>query len=277
MIMSVKSLFMFLPLLRRQMKVVSTSIHHHGHATHPIPGICRCSQSPHLIFPVLILLLLGSSYSTARAQQTLFNVPSADVLDRGEVYGELDLSFKPVEPKFSSFVPRVVFGVGSRVEVGLNIAGNVQPGSDTTTLVTAVKWKPYDGGDNGWAFIVGNNLFIPVRNRSFNVGNYAYAAFSKTLKTKTRLTAGGYHFTKDVVAPGAQRAGGQFGFEQPVTEKLTVQADWFTGRHANGYFTPGITYKLNPKLIGFFGYSLGNSNVTRGNHYFYGAVGVSFD
>ncbi|HEY9405520.1 MAG TPA: hypothetical protein VIQ24_22915 [Pyrinomonadaceae bacterium] len=253
------------------------SIQQDSHVTYAVRGICGCGQALHLIFSVLVLLLLGSSCSTARAQQTIFNVPSTDVLDRGDVYGELDISFKPVEPKFSSFVPRVVFGVGGRVEVGLNVTGNVQPGADTTTIVTAVKWKPYDGGDNGWAFIVGNNLFIPVRNRSFNVGNYAYAAFSKTLATKTRLTAGGYHFTRDVVAPGAQRAGGQFGFEQPVTGKLTVQADWFTGKHANGYFTPGVTYKPSPKLTGYFGYSLGNSNVTHGNHFFYAAVGVNFD
>lgn len=277
MVTSVKSLFLFLPSLRRQMKVASMSLHHDGHATRAARGIGRRRRASQLIFSILILLLLGSHFSTARAQQTLFNVPSADVLERGEVYGELDISFKPVEPKFSSFVPRVVVGVGGRVEVGLNVTGNVQPGSDSTTLVTAVKWKPYDGGDNGWAFIVGNHLFIPVRNRSYTVGNYAYAAFSKTLKTKTRLTAGGYHFTRDVVAPGAQRAGGQFGFEQPVTEKLTVQADWFTGKHANGYFTPGVTYKLDPKLTSYFGYSLGNSNVTRGNHFFYAAVGLNFD
>lgn len=239
---------------------------------------CPGARSPHLAsFTALLLLLLSGFLSTAKAQQTLFNVPSTDVLDRGKVYGELDVSFKSVEPEFSSFVPRVVVGVGSRVEVGLNVTGNVQPGADITTLVPTIKWKPYDGGDNGWAFVVGNNLFIPVRNRSYAAGNYAYAEFSKTFPTRMRLTAGFYHFTKNVVAPRAQRAGGQFGFEQPVSERFAVQADWFTGRHANGYFTPGFSYKLTPKLTGYFGYSLGNSNVTRGNHFFYAEVGFNFN
>jgi len=226
-----------------------------------------------LIFPPILFL----GVTTANAQQTLFNVPSADVLDKGKVYGEVDVPFRLTEPRFSSFVPRVVVGVGGRVEVGLNLTGNIQPGVDTTTLVPAVKWKPYDGGENGWRVVVGNNLFIPVRNRSYRVGNYAYAEVSKTLRTKTRLTAGGYHFTKNVVAPDAQRAGGQFGFEQPVTRKFTIQADWFTGKHTNGYFTPGFAYKLSPKLTGYFGYSLGNSDVTRGNHFFYGEVGFNFN
>ncbi len=94
------------------------------------------------------------------------------MLERGKVYAELDMSFKTVEPEFSSFVPRVVAGAGGRVEFGVNVAGNIQPGADATTLVPAIKWKPYDGGGNGWAFVVGNNVFIPVRNRSYDIGNH---------------------------------------------------------------------------------------------------------
>ncbi|MGB9180597.1 MAG: hypothetical protein WCB68_15290 [Pyrinomonadaceae bacterium] len=230
---------------------------------------------------ILQLLLLMFFFSLmlkpVGAQQTLFNVPTTDVLDRGKVYAELDVPFKIVEPKFSSFVPRVVIGAGHRIEAGLNINGNIQPGPDATTLVPAIKWKPYDGGDNGWAFVVGDNLFIPVRHRSYNLGNYLYAEFSKSFRTKTRLTFGGYHFSENVVAPNAQRAGGQFGFEQAVTKTFSIQADWYTGQHANGYFTPGIVYKLNPKLTGYFGYSLGNAGITRGNHFFYAEVGFNFN
>jgi hypothetical protein len=248
--------------------------YYRGRAARAISGVC---PRAHFVAFSALIFLLGGVSPPAEAQQTLFNVPSTDVLARGKVYAELDVSFKPVEPQFSSFVPRVVVGVGGRVEAGLNVTGNVQPGADTTTLVPGVKWKPYDGGENGWAFVVGNNLFLPVRNRPYKVGNYAYAEVSKTFRTKARLTAGGYHFTKDVVAPGAQRAGGQFGVEQPVTEKFTIQADWITGRHSGGYFTPGAAYKLGPKLTGYLGYSLGNARVTRGNHFFYAELGFNFN
>ncbi|MDQ2976357.1 MAG: hypothetical protein M3R69_13245 [Acidobacteriota bacterium] len=100
-------------------------------------------------------VLFCGAFSAAHAQQTIFNVPSTDVLDRGKVYGELDVSFKPTDStsvnKFSSFVPRVVVGAGSRIEIGLNITGNLEPGPDTTTLVPAFKWKPYQGKSNGVA------------------------------------------------------------------------------------------------------------------------------
>jgi hypothetical protein len=219
-------------------------------------------------------------FSAAHAQQTIFNVPTTDVLDKGKVYVELDASLKPTDgalvTKSSSFVPRVVVGAGSHVEIGLNITGNIQPGPDSTTLVPTIKWKPYQGKDNGWAFVVGDNLFVPVPNRSYNAGNYVYAEMSRTFKSGTRVTFGGYDFTRNVVAT-ANRAGGQFGFEQPLNKKVTVAADWFTGKHAAGYFTPGVVFKVGPKVTGYAGYSIGNQNPSKGNHFFLLELGYNFN
>jgi len=232
-----------------------------------------------LFFPML-LCLCGSA-PTAHAQQTVFNVPTTDVLTRGKVYFELDLSVKPNDTDalghFSSSVPRLVVGVGHRVEVGVNVLGNVKPGADMTTLAPALKWKVYDGGNNGWAIAVGDNLFFPVRNKTYNAGTYAYTMVQKSFKPGTRLGFGSYFFSKNVVAPNANRAGGQFTFEQPVTKKLNLNADWFTGRIASGYLTTGAAYKLTPKLTGVAAYSLGNSQVRHGNHFFYFELGYNFN
>jgi hypothetical protein len=228
----------------------------------------RTLRAVSLLFGFILIVLCTS---TAQAQQTIFNVPTTDVLDKGKVYFELDVSFKPqnsqIVGRFSSLVPRVVIGAGNNVEVGLNINGNIQPGPDSTTLAPTVKWKPYQGQDNGIAIVVGDNLFIPVRNRSYNAGNYIYAEISKTFRSGTRITAGAYDFTQNVVAP-ANRAGGQLGFEQPLNKKASFAADWFTGKHSAGYFTPGVVFKVGAKITGYAGYSIGNQNVSRGNHFF---------
>jgi hypothetical protein len=85
----------------------------------------------HVIFASFVLLF-GLSLK-AQAQQTIFNVPSADVLEKDKVYGELDVSFKPnknpdnVVSRFSSFVPLIVIGTDGRVEVGLNVTGISSP------------------------------------------------------------------------------------------------------------------------------------------------------
>ena len=228
---------------------------------------------------VFALLFSMLSYSTIYSQQTIFNVPTTDVLDKGKVYAELDASFKfnnqDAARKFSSFVPRIVIGAGKNVEVGLNVNGNIQPGLDSTTLVPSVKWKFYQNEKKDVALIAGTNVYIPVRNRGYNIGSYSYVAGSKTIN-KTRLTAGGYYFSKNVVAT-AGRAGGQFGIEQTVNSKFSVAADWITGKHASGYFTPGVIYKPTPKVTAYLSYSLGNAQLRQGNHFFLFEIGYNFN
>ncbi|PWT88919.1 MAG: hypothetical protein C5B55_12240 [Blastocatellia bacterium] len=228
-------------------------------------------------FAVIICGML----TTAHAQQTVWNVPTTDVLDKGKVYFELDITAKPNDSdavkKFSSFVPRLVVGTGHNIEVGLNVIGNVQPGPDATTLVGAFKWRVYNGGDNGWAMVVGDHVFIPVHNRGYDIGNYTYLMVQKTFKTKTRIGFGSGVFTRDVVAANAVRGVGQFTFEQPVTKKFSVASDWYTGKHSNGYWTSGGIYKLTKKLTGYAGYSVGNANASHGNHFFYFELGYNFN
>lgn len=228
---------------------------------------------------ILILFLTALAGKTL-AQQTVFNVPSADVLDRGKVYVELDAAFKfnndEALNRFSSFVPRVVAGAGKNVEVGLNVTGDINPGADSTTLVTTAKWRFYKNEKKKIALFAGTNFYVPVRNRSYKFGTYSYVAAAKTFN-KTRFTAGGFVYSKNVAAPNASRGGGQFAVEHAVNDNFTLAADWLTGKHANGYFTPGIIYKPHPKVTTYFTYSIGNTNASKGNHYFLFEVGYNFN
>jgi hypothetical protein len=235
-----------------------------------------------LIFGAASIAVLVLAFCLkAQAQQTVFNVPTTDVLDKGKVYLELDASFKPNDSpainKFSSFVPRIVVGTGGKVEVGLNVTGNIQPGPDSTTLVPTIKWKVYEGGDNGWDIVVGDNLFVPVRNRAYDAGTYAYLMTQKTFSQGTRVGFGGYFFSENVVAASANRAGGQFTIEHPLNKKVTLAADWFTGKHGAGYVTPGVIFKMGPKVTGYTSYSIGNQNASQGNHFFLFEIGYNIN
>lgn len=215
-----------------------------------------------------------------QAQQTIFNVPTTDIMGRGKVYAEVDASFKPNSQtalhRFASFVPRAVVGMGGNVELGLNVTGNIQPGDDSTTLVPNAKWRFYQNEKNGIAMVAGTNLFIPVTNQGNDLGTYSYLAISKTIN-KTRLTGGGYVTSKNVFAPEAVRSGGQFGIEQTVNSKFSVAADWITGKHASGYVTPGFIYKPTSRLTSYWAYSIGNSNASNGNHLFLFEVGYNLN
>lgn len=233
-------------------------------------------KSGRILFCAAICHFLISG-AVATAQLTIANVPSSDILDRGKIYYEQDFSFKVdknrsnVLNRFTSFVPRYVFGVGRNVEVGVNFLGNLQPGRDLKTIAPIVKWKVFER--KGFSVVTGNHLYIPISNRTYKIGNYFYTQASQSFGAKTRLTAGGYYFTKKVVADNRQ-FGGQFGIEQQVSKKFGVAADWFTGKNSAGYFTPITNYKINRRVTFFGGYSLGNTNLRRGNHFFFTAVGI---
>jgi hypothetical protein len=223
---------------------------------------------------VLPLMLLCAS-CVLLAHETVFNVASGDVLDQGKVYGELDFTYQHSQ-NLSGFAPRVVVGLGKRIEAGLNVNGVSTADEPQTTLSPTVKWKAYDGGQNGWAFLLGDDVFIPVQNRTYHAGNYFYAEFTKTWKAGTRVTFGGYHFTRDVIA-AAQRAGGQFAIEQPLNKRVTLATDWYTGAHSLGFVTPGVILKVTAKLTLYGTYQIGNRGATNGNHQMLVEVGWNFN
>ena len=212
----------------------------------------------------------------ANGQQTIFNVPTTDILDRGKVYAELDISFKLDDPRFSSFVPRLVVGTGGNVEIGLNVTGNIQPGDDATAVVPTVKYRFYQNQKKDVSIIAGTNFLIPIRNRAYDFGTYSYLAGSRTIK-KTRFTAGAYIASRNVIAPKAVRAGGQFGFEQTINDKFIIAVDWITGKHDAGYFTPGLIYKPHSKVTTYWSYPIGNERASRGNHFVLFEIGYNFN
>ncbi len=224
---------------------------------------------------VLVLVLLVFSATRAYGQETVFDVPSADILDKGKLYGELDGTVRPVDP-FATFTPRVVVGIGHQIEVGFNFDGLSAPRLGQLDVSPTVKWRPWKSDSSGWSFFVGDDLFFPVRERTYNAGNYFYASFAKEWKHGTRIGLGGYDFTRHVVA-NANRAGGQFTFEQRISNRVTLAAEWYTGKQATGYVDPGAMFKITGKLTLYTAYQIGNSGVTNGNHQFLWEFGYNFN
>jgi hypothetical protein len=222
-----------------------------------------------------LAFVLFASLSSAVAQQTVFNVPSGDVLDRGKVYGELDATYKHSDSS-ATFTPRVVVGIGQRIEVGLNLNGFGFPGAQQVTPSPTLKWKIYDGKQNGWAWLVGDDLFFPLTNSSYNAGNYVWTEFTRTWKAGTRATFGAFQFTQNVVASN-RKVGGQFALEQPVGSHVTLATDWFTGDHSLGSVTPGIIVKVTQKITCYVTYQIRNRKADDGNNQLLLELGYNFN
>ena len=237
------------------------------------------SHSLRLFYSFALLVLLGAAASLA-AQSTILSMPSTDILPEGKIGIRFAARFKPndekAKKKFSAFTPRVIYGLTKDIEIGVNLNGNVQPGADTTTLVPAVKWRFYQNEKHKTALVTGTNVFIPLRNKKYNIGNHFYLLGSKGFsKTGTKLTAGTYYYTANVVAKNAARVGGQFGLEQKINAKWGFAAEWMTGRHSSGYATAAFKYKMNKRTGVNFGYTVMNDRALQGNHFFYTSFSIN--
>jgi hypothetical protein len=230
---------------------------------------------------VIALAMLIFSVQVSLAQSAVINVPSNDVLPKGRMGIRLVTKFKPTNQdarrKYSSFTPRIFFGVGRNVEVGVNFLGSVQPGVDRLIVVPSVKWRFYNNEKNGVALVAGNNLYIPVRKKTYDVGTYFYTQASKTFKSKTRVTVGAFYFSKNVSAKNAARSGGQFAIEQPLNKTYSLAAEWLTGKHANGVMTAGLRFRFGKHFVGSIGYSIANDRAAQGAQWFSMPVGVNLN
>jgi hypothetical protein len=199
-----------------------------------------------------------------RAQQTIFNVPSADVLDPGKVYLEADELFRPTDPKFSSTTVRGVVGVVPRLEAGVNFGGLVSPGPVVPTASVAVKIQPLKLGDFA-ATIGGFGLFYLRGSEDGNPSGQGWGHLSYRLpEIGTRIAVGGWYASAGYAKPDST-GGALASIEQPIpwVKGLSLAADWWSGKNSIGYVSPGIVYGFGP-WTAYAAYSIKNGD-SRGN------------
>ena len=193
----------------------------------------------------------------AAAQQTLFNVPSADVLPAGKLYLEEDDLWRPGRGKDTYFTLRAVAGLGGSVEAGVNLGGLVADGRSAPTANLALKWQPVHTPT--WALTAGVHGQLFLRGGADgSPSGHAYAHAAWTPFDGTRVTAGAWYATSGYADVGVAK-GVLAGLEQHVSPKLVFQADWYSGRNGLGYFTPGFAWTVGPWVL-YGGYSVKNGD-----------------
>jgi len=254
---------------------------------------------------LFVALLFALSGPTAMAQSTIFNIPSTDTVDKGKAYFEFD--YLPQAPGFEAgrttpayrttlINPRLVVGGPGNTEFGVNVPTFHNSQSQTFCGTSSTcgyiepnfKWKVFKNDDEGLAIAGGALLHTPLNQRTGNdTWGLFYGNFSKKVKTGNygpRISAGPYVVAdKDpatFTAFGAHRAGAILGYEQPIHPKVSIVADWYSGKNYYGYFTPGISITLPHSGLLNAGYSIGNdswkdSNATK-NRYVFLYYGVTF-
>jgi hypothetical protein len=216
---------------------------------------------------LLSAVLFGAFLSLippAQSQQTIFNVPSATETPRGQLFLQNEGQFRPWTPgAFYIGTQYQAVGIGYHTELDLTLFNVTAPKSGPMTLGVGFKScvPVFKERFKKREFKVTVGEILPVALERAGgidgVGNWTYAHVSGKLPgLKTRITAGVSVGTEEVFARNHVCFIG--GYEQPVTERFTLQGDWFSGRHSLGLFIPGFSYAFPRDYTLYCGFQIPN-------------------
>jgi hypothetical protein len=208
------------------------------------------------------------------------NVPSTDVVAARKVYLEFDFLTNYAwqrEGSFQNYIPRTVIGVGRNVEVGANVSYTHVSGENLPIEIQPnVKWQIYSNESNGMSVAVGCILFAPVTHRAGarTIGQ-CYSLASKQLRGRfgPRFTGGGYallHANEDE----RTKAGAILGYEQPLSNQISLIVDWSSGDNRFGYVSPGLSFATSQNSSLTTGYTIANHG--RGKNALFAYYGIQF-
>lgn len=214
----------------------------------------------YIIFILICLYILNDTI--VLAQQTIFNVPSAEVTPKGHIYLEPEFQFRPWEPGRNMLnTEYFIIGAGHNTEFGMLLYNVSAPVSHNIILAPGFKSSiplfPKKLSSLELKAIGGTEILASVQGGG--AGNWSFAEFSGRIpKLKTRLTGGISVGTKVLFGRTAVSFIG--GYEQPVTKNFSLQGDWFSGTHNNGFFIPGFAYAFPKNISLYAGFQIPNNS-----------------
>jgi hypothetical protein len=218
--------------------------------------------------------------SAAIAQSTLFNIPSTDVVAEKKTYVEFDF-ISHLESHnnggFQAYVPRIVYGIAKKWEVGANVlVVDALAPDQPVEFQPNVKYQFYANEKTGVQAMAGAMLYTPITHRAgVDTFGMIYSAVSKKWKGSygPRLTGGGYGLVGRTNGNGTE-GGAIVGYEQPLHPKANFVMDWFSGKNRFGYVTPGFSFTVSKSSAFYAGYSIGNAG--RKNNALFLYYGITF-
>lgn len=213
---------------------------------------------------LLVILIFASISGNALATQTIFNVPSADVTEKGHVFFQEEAQTTPWNTDTAFFnTTYSAVGIGHNTELDATLFNVASPATQNISVGVGFKSAiPIPGlkekfPEREFKFTLGSDMLIGLEGNG--VGNWTYAHLSGRLPvTKTRLTAGVSYGGRQVF--GLNTFSFIAGVEQPVTKKLSVIGDWYSGsEHWAGFLIVGTSYALPRNMTLYTGYQIPNS------------------
>lgn len=207
-----------------------------------------------------MLVAVGVSFG----QSVIFNAPTTDTQERGTYYLEADFITKPKsydKGGFQTYGYRMVYGVDRRTEIGANFFVT-RDGTDLPREVQFnFKRNLYKSEKNGVGVSSGALVSVPLtKSAGSRPVTLVYTNASKVLpQLNTRLT-GGVYGVVGVKRSFGKRWGFMVGVEQPVTKRIALISDWYSGKNRFGFAFVGVNIAVTKRQFLSFGYNFSNAS-----------------
>lgn len=216
---------------------------------------------------------------SASAQTTLFNIPVAETLQKGSWGLEGDFITKPTKYSdggYQTYGYRVAYGLSNRTELGSNFYYTWDGEESTAQAEFSVKQNVYRNEKLGLTISGGAVAFVPLRARNGDkTAMMVYGVADKTIEKLNGMTLiGGAYHVFGGPADFGDKTGAIVGIDQPVLKRVSIVADWFSGKNRLGYASAGFNFGITKRQYLTTGWSFGNSG--RGNNAFAAYYGITF-
>lgn len=222
------------------------------------------------IYAGTILFMLAIAVYDAHAQQTYFNVPSSDIVEKHKVAIQQQVNISESLRSATTFN----YGIGREWEVGLNVYNlDYLPSEHRFTRNDSTLQEPYGPLlliNTQKAFDIAKDLRVAIgaqgginltpAGQSGLVG-YLYTNLDGSLKDQHyKWSVGAYTANPRYTGEGP-RTGFQAGFDAGIFfQKVHVLGDWISGSHGLGQLVLGAEVFLSKDLPLAIGWQRTNSN-----------------
>ncbi|HRI79230.1 MAG TPA: hypothetical protein PLR06_06805 [Cyclobacteriaceae bacterium] len=232
--------------------------------------------SRRLTFSIILFASGCLSYTFVWGQQNLFNVPSSDITEPGEIFYQQQFNALPGILQINT---TLCYGLGSNFEVGVNVIGlNINTASASPFIISNGDIDdppvyPFYTINFQKAFVLNKTLRASIGTQTglsidAHFGNYTYGNFITSIpRWHSKIITGFYASTNSFLGPGDRNlfvpdanVGFQLGLEQPIIkEKLYLNIEGITGKHTLGSTTLGGAWYFSKHWVLSLGYLFANS------------------
>jgi hypothetical protein len=242
------------------------------------------TRARHARAAVRFAVLLVAAATAARAQSLIVGIPNAEVTKPGRFFGTHESQLGAVNPRdsWTSFT-FMTYGIGAHTELAVSLLNVSSPASGNRTVSTGFKSSlpvgrllhrgsgpahGFAGWAERWEFVATGGAMVLQSLDDRGTGGWLYGHASVKLPIqaepwrRTRLTVGPSWGTRQQF--GSTKTSVMVGIEQPITRRVWLVGDWYSGDHDLAVAIPAIQFNLPDDLVVITGWKLPNPGSTAG-------------